>query len=304
MQTSSWLNYHHLLYFWTVAKEGSIAAASKRLRLAQPTISTQIKTLEEQLGVVLFDRSGRSLELTEVGHQAFRYADSIFSLGREMVESLQLGGLAGQPLRIGLTQSVPKLVAFQLLQPALRNDSAHVICTEDRLTRLLNRLASHDLDVILSDAPVGPDAGIHAYSHLLGQSPVSFFAMPAMAKLLRPDFPNSLNGARLLLPLHSMLRMELDQWFEAEEIEPLIVGEFEDHALIQAFGQSGVGAFVGPTVIEAEIMQQYGVEVFGRSDALHESFYAISVDRRISHPGVLAISRSDRGDIFASNAAE
>jgi LysR family transcriptional activator of nhaA len=301
---SPWLNYHHLLYFWTVAKEGSIAAASKRLRLAQPTISTQIKTLEEQLGVVLFDRSGRTLELTEVGHQAFRYADTIFSLGREMVESLQLGGLAVQPLRVGLTQTVSKLVAYRLLQPALGADSANVICSEDRLNRLLKRLASHDLDVLISDAPVGPDARISAHSQLLGQSSVSFFATPTIAKNLSRDFPSSLDGVPMLLPLHSTLRRELEQWFELQQLQPQVVGEFDDSALIHVFGQSGVGVFVGPTVIEAELAAQYQVQVFGRTDAIRESFYAISVDRRISHPGVSAISRSARDDIFASQDVE
>jgi LysR family transcriptional activator of nhaA len=302
--STSWLNYHHLLYFWTVAKEGSIAAASKRLRLAQPTISTQIKTLEEQLGVVLFDRSGRTLELTEVGQHAFRYADSIFSLGREMVESLQVGGLVDPPLRVGLTQAIPKLVAYRLVRPALEADSANVICTEDRLSRLLPRLASHDLDVVISDAPVGPDADITAHSKLLGRSPVSFFAEPSLAKKLGRDFPRSLDGARLLLPLHSMLRVEIDRWFEAEQVQPHIVGEFDDSAMINMFGQSGVGAFVAPSVIEAEIVQQYQVQVFGRSDAIKECFYAIFVDRRISHPGVLAITRSTRVHNFASDAAE
>lgn len=291
---SPWLNYHHLLYFWTVAKEGTIAAASKTLRLAQPTISTQIKTLEEQLGVVLFDRSGRTLELTEVGQHVFRYADSIFSLGREMVGSLQDGAVASQPLRIGLTQSIPKLAAYRLLQPVLGVDTVHVICTEDRMSRLLSRLASHDLDLIISDAPLGPDAGINANCQLLGRSAVSFFAAPAMAETLASTFPASLNGARLLLPLHSMLRRELEQWLDAEQLRPEIVGEFEDTALISVFGQSGLGAFVGPSVLEAEIAQQYQVQAFGRIDAIQESYYAISVDRRISHPAVAALLRSSR----------
>jgi LysR family transcriptional activator of nhaA len=289
---TSWLNYHHLHYFWTVAKEGTIAAASKTLHLAQPTISTQIKTLEEQLGVVLFDRSGRTLELTEVGQHVFRYADSIFSLGREMIGSLQEGGLAAQPLRIGLTQSIPKLVAYRLLQPVLVADAVHVICTEDRMSRLLSRLASHDLDLIISDAALGPDAGIQATCQLLGRGPVSFFAAPAMASELASNFPSSLEGARLLLPLHSMLRRELDQWLDAQQLRPTIVGEFDDTALISVFGQSGLGAFVGPSVLEAEITQQYQVEVFGRIDAIQESYYAISVERRISHPAVVSLLQS------------
>jgi LysR family transcriptional activator of nhaA len=291
-----WLNYHHLLYFWTVVKEGSIAAASKRLRLAQPTISTQIKALEEQLGVVLFDRSGRSVALTEVGQQVFGYADGIFSLGREMVESLQQGEPGRLPLRVGLSPAIHKLIAVRLLQPALGPEAPHFICTEDRLSRLLARLASHDLDVVISDAPVGPDAGSEACYHRLGQSPISFFAAPARAEELRREFPHSLSGARMLLPLHSMLRHELTQWFETEQLRPEIAGEFEDSALLEVFGQSGLGAFAGPSVIEAEIAQQYRVEAFGRTDAIQQSFYAISVDRRVAHPGVRAIAQSCRED--------
>jgi LysR family transcriptional activator of nhaA len=301
---SSWLNYHHLLYFWSVAKEGSVAAAAKKLCLAQPTISTQIKALEEQLGVVLFDRSGRTLELTEIGQHVFGYADSIFALGREMVESLQERTTGSQPLRIGLTQAVPKLLVYRMLEPALGADTMRVICTEDRLNRLLTRLVTHDLDVVIADSPVSPDSGINAYCQLLGQSAVSFFAAPALAEQLAREFPRSLASAPLLLPLHSVLRREIDQWLAAERLQPRIVGEFDDIALMKAFGQAGVGAFVGPSVIEAEIMQQYQVQVFGRSDAIHESFYAISVDRRVSHPGVLAISRSGRGDIFSTPTFE
>jgi LysR family transcriptional regulator, transcriptional activator of nhaA len=300
--STSWLNYHHLQYFWTVAKEGSIAAASKKLRLAQPTISTQIKTLEEQLGVVLFDRSGRTLVLTEVGQRVFSYAESIFSLGLEMIESLQEGALARQRLRIGLTQAIPKQVAYRLLQPALGGDNLHIICSEDRSIRLLARLASHDLDLVISDAPLGPDADIHANAQLIGQSPISFFAAPAMAKQLRREFPRSLEGARLLLPLQgSVLRRELDLWFDAEQLRPDVVGEFEDSALVKVFGQSGVGAFVAPSVLESEIVAQYQVQAFGRTDAVHERYYAISTERGLSHPGVLAIWKSFHADIFPTD---
>jgi LysR family transcriptional activator of nhaA len=214
-----------------------------------------------------------------------------------MVESLQEGATARQPLRIGLTQAIPKLLVARLLEPALAGGPAHVICTEDRLSRLLARLVTHDLDVLISDAPVGPDADINACCHLLGRSPVSFFATPSLANELRRDFPRSLAHAPLLLPLHSVLRRDLEQWFAAERLSPQIVGEFDDSALIQVFGQSGMGAFAGPSVIEDEIMRQSRVQVFGRCDAVHESFYAISVDRRISHPGVSAIVRSGRGDM-------
>ncbi|MFV8754340.1 transcriptional activator NhaR [Nannocystaceae bacterium ST9] len=301
--SSPWLNYHHLLYFWTVAREGSISAASKQLRLAQPTISTQLKTLEDQLGVVLFDRSGRKLELTETGVVAFRYADSIFSLGREMMESISEGSLARLRLTVGITPSVPKLVSYRLIEPALANAGLQVTCQEDRLSRLVARLASHEIDLILADAPLGPDSNIKAFNHVLGQSAISFFATPSMAKKLRRDFPRSLDGARMLLPLHgSMVRRELDRWFEAEQIRPEIVGEIEDSALIKVFGQSGVGAFAGPSVIEAEIEQQYQVRAFGRTDAIHERFFGISVERRIRHPGVIAISETAKAGIFATEA--
>lgn len=293
------LNYHHLLYFWTVAKEGSIAAASKKLRLAQPTISAQIKTLEEQLGVVLFDRSGRTLVLTEVGQTVFGYAESIFSLGREMIESLEGGTTVRHRLRVGITQAIPEVVVYEVLRPALGGDSLRVVCIEERLSRLLARLTSHDLDLILSDSTVGPDAGIHAHNRLLGQSPITFFATATMAKKLGRDFPRSLEGAPLLLPLPgSVLRDELDQWFEHEQVRPDVVGEFEDSTLAKVFGQSGVGAFVGPSVMEAAIAKQYHVQPFGRTDSVHERYYAISIDRRDNHPGVQAIS--GRNDIFAT----
>lgn len=300
---SPWLNYHHLLYFWTVAREGSIAAASKQLRLAQPTISTQLKTLEDQLGVVLFDRSGRKLELTAVGQVAFRYADSIFSLGRELVEALDEGTLVRPRLSVGITPSIPKLVAYRLIEPALRSTGVQVSCFDDRFSRLLGRLASHDIDLILSDAPLGPDAGVKAYSHPLGHSPISFFATASVAKKLRRNFPHSLDGARFLLPLDgSALRRELDRWFQAEGLQPEIVGEIEDSALIKVFGQSGVGVFAAPSVIEAEIEQQYEVRAFGRTDAIHEHYYGISVERRILHPGVIAISEAAKVGLPASEA--
>jgi LysR family transcriptional activator of nhaA len=300
---SPWLNYHHLLYFWTVAREGSIAAAGKRLRLAHATISMQIKTLEDQLGVELFDRSGRKLELTEMGQLVFGYADNIFSLGRELVDVLQDGASANPRLRIGIHTAVPKLVAYRLIEPALRlGEGLQVICYEDRFSQLLTRLAGHELDLVISDSPLGPDSNVEAFSHLLGQSSVSFFAAPHLAEQLRSDFPRSLDRARFLLPLPgSMIRRELGRWFEAEDLQPEIVGQFEGSALLTVFGQSGLGAFAGPSVIEAELEQQYGVHAIGRTDAIHERFYAITADRRIRHPGVVAISQSAKATMFSDH---
>jgi len=303
MSATSWLNYHHLLYFWTVASEGSIAAASKRLRLAQPTISTQLKTLEDQLGVALFDRSGRKLELTEVGKLAFRYADDIFSLGRELVETLHVGSHA-RPLRlnVGVTPMIPKLIAYRLLEPALRlGEGMAVSCQQDRFDHLLTRLARHELDLVISDVPLGPDISVKAFNHLLGQSAISFFASPTMAGKLRRNFPASLDRARFLLPMPgAMLRRELDRWFDAEQIKPDIVGQFDDSALLKVFGQSGFGVFAGPSVIEDEITRQYDVQVVGRSDAIHERIYAITVERRIRHPGVVAVSQTAKTSLFST----
>lgn len=299
---NQWLNYHHLLYFWTVAREGSIGAAGTRLQLAHPTISRQIKTLEDQLGVTLFDRSGRKLALTEVGRIVFRYADNIFSLGSELVDVLQDAPHGRLRLRVGIDHSIDKLMAYRLLEPALRDgEGLQVIGHEDHFEQLLNRLARHELDLVISNTPLGPDSNIKACNHLLGQSPVSFFAAPARAEQLRSEFPRSLNGTRFLLPLHgSVIRRELDRWFEAEQLRPDIVGQFEGSALLTVFGQLGVGVFAGPSVIEAEIEQQLGVETIGRTDMIHERFYAISEERRIRHPGVVAIIRSAKATFDAT----
>lgn len=296
-----WINYHHLLYFWMVAKEGSIAEAAKRLRLSQPTISTQIRTLEEALEVELFDRSGRRLVLTEVGHIAFRYAEEIFSLGREMVDVLHERP-TGRPLQmvVGVTYVVPKLIAYRLLVPALGlPDGVHVVCREDRFDRLLGQLARHELDLVLSDVPIGPESSVKAFNHPLGSCDVSFFAAPGLAQKYRRGFPKSLDRAPFLLPMPgSAVRRELDRWFDEHDINPEIVGQFDDSALIKVFGQSGAGLFAGPSVIEKEIKGAYGVQVVGRTSAIQERFYAITVERRIKHPGVVAISESAKTTLF------
>jgi LysR family transcriptional activator of nhaA len=299
MTASAWLNYHHLHYFWTVVREGSIAAASRKLRLAQPTVSTQIKTLEQQLGVPLFDRSGRRLELTDAGRETYRYADEIFSIGQELLENLQGGKRVRTRLHIGITHVLPKLVAYRLIEPALAIEGMIVHCQQDRFERLLTRLAAHELDLVVSDVPLGPEVSVKAFNHVLGQSEVSFFAAPALAVKLRRGFPGSLDGARVLLPMPgSTLRRELDRWFEAEQLRPQLVGEFDDSALLKVFGQSGAGVFAGPSVIENEIKQQYDVQLVGRTDAIHERFYAITVERRLRHPGVVAISAAAKSTLF------
>jgi LysR family transcriptional activator of nhaA len=271
-----------------------------RLSLAHPTISRQIKTLEDQLGVTLFDRSGRKLALTEVGRIVFRYADNIFSLGRELVDVLQEAPYGRLRLRVGIDHALSKLIAYRLIEPALRaGEGLQVICHEDQFDGLLARLARHELDLVISDTPLATDSTIKACNHLLGQSGVSFFAGPALAEQLTAEFPRSLEGTRFLLPMHgTVLRRELDRWFESEGLRPDPVGQFEGSALLSVFGQFGVGVFAGPSAIEAEIEQQLGVRAIGRTDAIHERFYAITEERRLRHPGVVAISRSAKSTFY------
>ena len=242
-----WLNYHHLLYFWMVAKEGSVTAAAESLRLSQPTVSAQVKRLEEQLGEPLLRRAGRSLELTEMGKVAFRYANDIFTLGQEM-QDVFAGRLERAPekLTVGVSDLIPKLILHRLLEPALSHESApRIVCREDKTERLLAELSIHDLDIVLAEAPIARQASVRAVNHLLGESDVSFFAKAPMARRYRSGFPDSLDGAPLLLPTeNTLLRRDLDHWFQDEDIHPRIVAEFEDSALLKAFGSEGVGCLL------------------------------------------------------------
>lgn len=296
-----WINYHHLLYFFVVAREGGLVQAGKVLRLSHPTLSAQIHTLEDQLGEKLFLKVGRKLELTEMGRVVYRYAEEIFSLGREMVDTVKGRG-GGKQLRldVGIVDVVPKLVVRRLLQPALDlAEPVRLVCVEAPYEKLLADLALHALDIVIADAPVPAGSNIRAYNHLLGETGVSFFAVRSLASQLRRKFPASLDGAPMLLPLEQLpLRRALDQWFERNEVKPKVVAEFEDSALLKAFGTDGVGAFAAPTVVEAEVMAQYGVETIGRSDEIKERFYAISAERRLKHPAVVAISDAARHDLF------
>ena len=296
-----WLNYHHLLYFWVVACHGSVTRAAAELRLAQSTVSTQLRTLEEVLGEKLFARTGRRLVLTDVGRLVFRYADEIFGLGRELLETVK-GRPTGQPMRltVGIADAVPKLIAYRLLGPALTGaEPVRIICREDKPDRLLAQLAVHGLDLVLSDAPIGPTTKVRAFNHLLGECGVTFFAAPALARTCRRGFPRSLGGAPVLLPTdNTALRRSLDDWFESEDVRPRVVSEFEDSALLMAFGQAGMGLFPAPSAIERQVRSQYGVVVVGRLDAVCERFYAISGERRLKHPAVVAISEAARQRVF------
>lgn len=298
-----WLNYHHLLYFWTVAREGSIARACERLHLAQPTISAQIRALEKSLGEPLFERAGRRLVLTEVGRLVYRYADEIFTLGRELRDTIKGRPVGGRPLRlrVGVADALPKQVAYRLLEPALRLDEPlQIICFEGKPDSLLADLALHALDIVLSDTPLGPGAKVRAFSHQLGECGVTVMGTPALIQRLEGDFPASLGDAPMLLPTdNTTLRRSLEQWFDGLGLRPRIVAEFEDTALLKVFGQAGLGLFVIPSVVEAEVRQQYQVEVVGRTEAIRERFYAISIERKLKHPAVLAISEVARRELFA-----
>ncbi len=295
-----WLNYHHLHYFWVVGREGTIARASGVLGRSQPTISAQIHELEESLGEKLFSRAGRRLVLTDVGRQAFRYAEDIYSLGKELMDTVK-GRPTGRPLRlvVGVADVLPKLMARRLLEPALRlPEPVRLVCVEDRPERLLADLALHELDVVLSDSPATPNVNVRVFNHLLGECGITFFGARRHAALRR-GFPRSLNGAPLLVPTqNTTLRRNLDEWFDRNDVRPLIVGEFQDSALLKVFGQTGEGVFAAPSVIEREVTKQFRTPVIGRTKELRERFYAISVERKIQHPAVLAISKAARGKIF------
>ena len=291
-----WLNYHHLYYFWTVARAGSIARASEELRLSQPTISNQLKTLEEALGHKLFERQGRRLVLTDVGRTALRYADDIFRTGRELQQSLK-GIPTGERLKVvvGVADVIPKMVAERLLQPAVTTAGRVALtCREAPLAQLLGQLALHELDVVLADAPAPENVKVRVYSHLLVECGVVFLAAPRLASA-RKGFPGSLDGAPFLLPSPgTALRHGLERWFEAQGVRPEVVGEFDDSALLKAFGRRGLGLFAAPSVIEREVCAELQVQAVGRTDEVRERYYAISVERRLRHPAVVAIAEGAR----------
>lgn len=285
-----WLNYHHLHYFWTVARLGSIVAAAQELRVSQPTISGQIKELEQSLGERLFMRSGRRLVLSEVGRTVFTYAQEIFNLGRELMDSVKQRP-TGRPQRlaVGIADVISKLVARRLLEPAT-SIPLRLVCREDSVENLLTELAAFRLDVVLSDAPLGPSVKIKGYSHLLAESELTVFSVEALAGKHRKDFPRSLDGAPMYLPTDdTAMRRSLEQFFHQNHVRPRLVGEFEDSALLKTFGQDGRALFPGPSIVEEEVCRQFGVVVLGHIPAIRERYYAITVDRKIKHPAVLKI---------------
>ena len=291
----NWVNYHHLMYFWTVAREGTIARASEKLHLGQPAISTQLKQLETALGVKVFQKSGRKLEMTEMGQTVYRYADAIFSLGGEMLDTIR-GRPTGKPIRfaVGIVDSVPKMIAKSLLEPALKMpEPLQLICVENTLEKLLSELALHNLDLVISESPLTGAMRIRAFNHQLGESSIAIFGVKGLARKYRANFPQSLDGAPLLLPYGaSPLRRAIDTWLDTENLKPVIRAEFDDSALLKVFGQAGEGLFPAPFVVRDEICRQYEVEVIGEIPAIRERYFAISAERRLKHPAVLAISQS------------
>ncbi len=298
-----WINYHHLLYFWTVAKEGSIVKASEVLRLAQPTISGQIKRFEEVLGEKLFDKKGRNLVLTEVGQTVFRYANEIFTLGREMQDVLK-GNPTNRPPKviIGIANSFPRLIAHLLLAPTVQQlGPLNLVCREDKPKELLAELAIHNLDVVLTDTPMDPSIRVKAYNHLLGECGLTVFGSGEMVTRYKRGFPQSLDGAPFLLPTENTeIRQSIDQWFVSREIRPQIVGEFEDSILLKVFGQSGMGLFPAPSVIVDEMRKRYNVRPVGTLDDVRVRFYAVSVEKKLKHPVLVAINEEARKKIFGN----
>lgn len=297
----SWLNYHHLFYFWTVAREGSIARACEKLLLSQPTISGQIRQLEKAFGAKLFEKSGRNLVLTEAGREAYRYATDIFSIGKELQDTMQ-GRPANRPLRlaIGIQDAMPKLISSKILAPAFRMPEAiDILCVEGSPEQLLPRLALHELDAILADAPASPSIKVRAFNHLLGECGMSFCAAKVLAGKYGRRFPHSLEGAPFLFPVpETSIRRSFDRWLEESKVRVRSRGEFADSALLKALGQEGVGVFMVPTPIEAEVCRQFQVKVIGRVDSIREQFFLISVERKLKQPVVAAIAEVARVKLF------
>lgn len=295
------LNYHHLYYFWVVAREGSVSAATEELGVSQPTISGQLQALERQLGEELFLRSGRNLVLTDAGRVVHRYACEIFALGRDLQQALDGRAEGRLVLTVGISSTMPGLLSHQLLLPALRlSEPVRIVCRQDEPERLIAALATHDVDVVISDAPAGSAVRVRAFNHLLGECGVAIYGTRELARAHRGRFPSSLHGAPLLLPPDtSSLRRSLDQWLSSEGIVPQIAGEIGDGSLLKLMGQSGVGMFPGPSRLAKWIRQRYDCERVGELPMLRERYYAISTERRIKHPAVVALCEAARQRLFA-----
>jgi LysR family transcriptional activator of nhaA len=299
------MNYKHLQYFWAAARAGGVMKAGEQLHTTPQTLSAQIKLLEQRLGRKLFRKRGRELELTDDGRVALGYADDIFTLGGELEAAMRERGVSGPrqiEFRVGVADSVAKPVAYQLLEPALNlPDPVHMVCHEWKFADLLAELALHRLDLVIADEPISRKVSVKAFNHPLGSSAMTFFCAPSLLQQLGGPFPQCLNGAPMLIPSQaSSVRTQFDAWLLRQRLQPRVVAEFDDGALMKAFGREGRGVFLSPSVVELQTAEQYGVQILGRSDELVENFYAISVERRISHPCVVAITQAARGALFGS----
>lgn len=298
------VNFKHLYYFWATAKAGGVVRAGEQLHTTPQTLSAQIKLLEARLGCTLLRKSGRRLELTEEGHVALGYADQIFSLSAELEAAIshRRGEQGALDFRVGIADAVPKAIAYRLLEPALDVPGpVRLVCHEGRFQDLLAQVSVHRLDLVIADEPMGRQLSVKAFNHALGSTAMSFFAAPALKARLGRGFPQCLNGAPMLVQgVSSAMRQRLGLWLARHDLHPQLIGEFDDAALMKAFGREGRGVFMAATVLEAETCSQYGVRVLGRTSELVEEFYAISAERRITHPCVAAITQAARGELFSS----
>ncbi|MBK8975806.1 MAG: transcriptional activator NhaR [Planctomycetes bacterium] len=301
-----WINYHHLLYFWVTAREGSITRASEKLKLAQPTVSGQIQSLEKSIGERLFLRQGRKLTLTETGRLVFGYADQIFTVGQELVDVVRNRPTQGPSrVKIGVADALPKLVACRVLEAALEDpEPSHLVCREGKPEELLTELATFGVDMVIADAPIPPTVKIKAFNHMLGESPVLIFGRSDLCEKFAPGFPESLDGAPMLLPTeNTTVRQHLDGWFDRHEVKPRIVAEFEDSAMLKTFGQRGLGLFPAPEFVESEVCRQYGVQSIGTLDGVREQLYAITIERKIKNDAVLRIIEHARSRLATLRGA-
>ena len=301
-----WLNYHHLRYFWTVARKGGVRKAAEELHVSQPSISAQLRLLEESLGQKLFRRSGRNLVLTETGQLVLNYADEIFSAGRELMNAVkQRPGKHPVRVNIGLTDAFPKLIAFQILRAAFRSEAAvHMICREGEIGPLVSHLQAHRLDIVLADEPASSALKAKTFNHRLGRSGITFCAVPSLAAKLRRNFPQSLDGAPALLPTQNMgMRAALETWFDSKTIRPRLVGEFEDSALMEVCSTGGRGFTAVHTVVDRAALKHFGLRVIARVDECGTDFYAITAERRVKHPAAVAITEHAYSSVFAESDA-
>jgi LysR family transcriptional regulator, transcriptional activator of nhaA len=295
------LNYQHLFYFWSVVKEGSISRACEKLHLAQPTISGQLAVFEQVVGGKLYFKDGRKLVLSDTGRTIFRYAEEIFSLGQELNQTLQgLKSGHGLRLNVGVADALPKLIAYRLLEPALHiPESVQIICHEDKAERLISEIPLHSIDLVLSDIPATPSIGTRVFNHLLGECELAVFGTSTLLERYSSNFPASLNGAPLLMPTqNTALRRSLDQWLHTEGLCPEVKAEIEDSALLKTFASAGVGMFVAPIAIQAEIQRQYSCQLIGVIPSVYERFYAITAQRKLNHPAVMAILENTDSGLF------